>query len=232
MYELDDVLDILGDLEHRIRAAGEIAQPETVIEVVPHSKTGKRYARKRTTIKGKNTFEGCGQEGSLKHLNAVATVQRRVLLEQLNALTTQIENWKTADDWQALTSPQTTTAAVEVMDIDEMIEAEELPLLSRPLPAESDIMSFAFKGNKGATPENRLVHAVPGEPPMAGFGYWDTPALCGAKPDWMKNWGWIGDCTIMYLSCRKCEKKLKTTPHSIKLPKGFGGSISRGLVIE
>lgn len=232
MYELDAALDLLGDLEERIRAAGPIAPAETIVEVVPHSKSGKRYARKRTKVNGKNTFEGCGLEGEYKHLAAVATVQRRTLLEQLSALTEQIEAWQTAKEWQALNPPQTKTAAVEVMDVDEMIEAEELPLLSRPLPAESDIMSFAFKGNKGATPENRLVHAVPGEPPMAGFGYWGTPALCGAKPDWMKNWGWIGDCSIMYLSCRKCEKKLKTTPHSIRLPKGFGGGISRGLVIE
>ena len=184
-------------------------------------------------------FEGCGLEGDYKHLAAVATVQRRVLLEQLDALTEQIESWRTAEEWQALKPPQTktqtktqtTTAAVEVMDTEE-IEAKEPPRRSRPRPAESDIMSFAFKGNKGATPENRLVHAVPGVPPMAGFAFWDTPALCGAKPDWLKNWGWIGDCTIMYLSCRKCEKKLGTTPHSIMLPEGFGNPDSWGLIIE
>jgi hypothetical protein len=226
MYELDDVLDILGDLEHRIRAAGEIAQPETVIEVVPHSKSGKRYARKRTTIEGKNTFEGCGQEGSHKHLNAVATVQRRVLLEQLKTFTAQIENWKSSEDWQALTPPPR-VEPVEIEEI-EVLTPEEMP---PQRPDDSTIMSFAFKGNKGATPENRLVHAIPGEPPMHGFGYWDTPALCGAQPTWMKSWGWIGDCTILYLSCRKCEKKLKTIPHRISLPDMFGGG-HRGAIIS
>ena len=162
-------------------------------------------------------------------------MQRRTLLEQLKALAEQIEAWQTAEEWQALKPTQdinqAKTAAVEVTGVDEMIEAPELPRLSRPLPPESDIMSFAFKGNKGATPENRRVHAVPGVPPMAGFAYWDTPALCGAKPNFLKNWGWIGDCSIMYMSCRKCEKKLQTTPHSIYLPEGFGGRSSHGLVI-
>ncbi len=235
MYELDATLELLGDLEQRIREGGPIAPDETTVEVVPHSKSGKRYARKRTKVDGKNTFEGCGLEGEYKHLAAVATVQRRTLLEQLDALTEQIRTWQAAEEWQALKPPQTktqtTAAAVEVVDAAE-IEAKEPPHQSRPRPAESDVMSFAFKGNKGATPENRLVHAVPGVPPMAGFAFWDTPALCGAKPDWLKNWGWIGDCTIMYLSCRKCEKKLGTTPHSIMLPEGFGNPDSWGLIIE
>ena len=238
MYELDATLDLLGELAERIRAAGPLASAETVVEVVPHSKSRKRYARLRTKVEGKNSFKGCGLEGGDKHLAAVATVQRRTLLEQLDALTAQIESWKTAEEWQALkptqninqTKNQTKTVAAEGVTAEERREAPELPRRSRPLPA-SDLMSFAFKGNKGATPENRLVHAVPGEPPMAGFGYWDTPALCGAKPNFLKNWGWIGDCTIMYLSCRKCEKKLQTTPHSIRLPEGFGGSSRHGLVI-
>ena len=42
--ELAEVLDILGLVEHYIQAVGAIAAPETVVEVVPHSQSGKRYA--------------------------------------------------------------------------------------------------------------------------------------------------------------------------------------------
>ena len=62
--ELVAVLNALDLIEHHIQMVGVIAAPKTVVEVVPHSKSGKRYARKRTPIGGKNTFEGCGQEGS------------------------------------------------------------------------------------------------------------------------------------------------------------------------
>lgn len=51
--ELAEVLEILGLVEQCIQAAGVIAIPQTIIEVVPHSQSGKRYARKRIPAKGK-----------------------------------------------------------------------------------------------------------------------------------------------------------------------------------
>ena len=47
--ELAEVPALLGLAEHYIQTIGEVAAPTTVVEVVPHSKSGKRYARKRTT---------------------------------------------------------------------------------------------------------------------------------------------------------------------------------------
>lgn len=102
--------------------------------------------------------------------------------------------------------------------------------MSQPAQVESDLISFAFKGGKGATLYNRVVHAIPGEP-APPFMLWYTPALCGAKPNVLKHWGWIGDCTIMYLSCRKCEKKLKKMEHTIQLPGSMSGR-SRNIVID
>ena len=71
LEELDDILERLDNLVFRIEEAGEVAEPGTVIEVVPHSSSGKRYARKRRAVKGKNAFEGCGVEGSERHLAAI-----------------------------------------------------------------------------------------------------------------------------------------------------------------
>lgn len=210
------VLDTLDLIEHRIQTVGEIAAPKTVIEVVPHSKSGKRYARKRIPIDGKNTFEGCGQEGSDQHLDAVAAVQRRRLLDKAQDLIEQIEEWQQSEDWQALKPPVHKTA--KAPENHERVTAP--PLLPSAPPKESNLISFGFKGGKGATLDNRVVHAIPGEP-APPFMLWFKPALCGAEPNFLKHWGWIGDCTVMYLSCRKCEQKLKRMKHTVRLPSGM-----------
>lgn len=100
--ELAEVLDLLGLVEHYIQAIGGIAAPKTVVEVVPHSQSGKRYARKRTPVDGKNTFEGCGLAGSELHQAAIASVQRRRLLEKARDLIAQVEEWRESEDWQGL----------------------------------------------------------------------------------------------------------------------------------
>ena len=222
--ELAEVLDLLGIVEHYIQAIGDIAAPNTVVEVVPHSKSRKRYARKRTLVDGKNTFEGCGLEGSDQHQSAIASVQRQRLLEKAQDLIAQVEEWRGSEDWQGLkrTTPAPAKAPAPV-------KKTELPPPAPPAEtAETNLMSFGFKGGKGATIDNRVVHAIPGAPPHP-FGLWYTPALCGAEPNLSKLWGWVGDCTIIFLSCRKCEKKLKKMEHTIKLP---GGIRSRNLVID
>lgn len=222
--ELAEVLEILGLVEHHIQSFGEIAAPNTVIEVVPHSQSGKRYARKRILTEGKNTFEGCGPEGSTRHLAAIATVQKRRLLDKAQELIQQIEDWQQSEDWQALNQPIRET--VKVLE-PEASTGDSVPKFSAP-PSEPDLISFGFKGGKGATIDNRVVHAIPGEP-APPFMLWFAPALCGVKPNFLKHWGWIGDCTIVYLSCRKCEKKLKQMEYTIKLP---GGIRSRNLVVD
>lgn len=223
--ELAEVLDLLGIVEHYIQAIGDIAAPKTVVEVVPHSKSGKRYARKRTPVGSKNTFEGCGQAGSEQHQAAIASVQRRRLLEKAQELIAQVEEWRESEDWQGLKrtipAPAKAPAPVE--------ETESPPLAPPAETAETNLISFGFKGGKGATIDNRVVHAIPGAPPHP-FGLWYTLALCGAEPNLSKLWGWVGDCTILYLSCRKCEQKLKKIPHSIRLPR-HSTEYSRKIVV-
>ena len=212
--ELAEVLDLLGLVEHYIQTIGEVAAPTTVVEVVPHSKSGKRYARKRTPIEGQNTFEGCGLEGSEQHLAAIASVQRRHLLEKAQELIAQVEDWRHSEDWQGLKRP----VRVPTQAPAPPAKAKSQPSALSDSAAASNLISFGFKGGKGATVDNRVVHAISGAPPHP-FGLWYTPALCGAKPNFSKLWGWVGDCTILYLSCRKCEKKLEKIQHSIRLPK-------------
>ncbi|MEL6971104.1 MAG: hypothetical protein AAFO02_13120 [Bacteroidota bacterium] len=224
--ELAEVLDLLGIVEHYIQSIGDIAAPKTVVEVVPHSKSGKRYARKRIPVDGRNTFKGCGLEGSEQHQAVIASVQRRHLLEKAQDLIVQVEEWRKSEDWQGLkrTIPASPEASAPV-------EKPESPPPALPTEiAETNLISFGFKGGKGATVDNRVVHAIPGAPPHP-FGLWYTPALCGAEPNLAKLWGWVGDCTIMFLSCRKCEKKLAKIQHSIKLPS-YLSDRSRGVVID
>ncbi|MEO1396034.1 MAG: hypothetical protein AAFV90_24315 [Cyanobacteria bacterium J06634_5] len=140
--ELAEVLELLGIVEHYIQTIGDIAAPKTVVEVVPHSKSGKRYARKRTPVDGKNTFEGCGLEGSEQHQAAIASVQRRRLLEKAQDLIAQVEEWRESEDWQGLkrTTPAPAKAPAPVE------KAESPP----PVPsAEANLISFGFKGGKG-----------------------------------------------------------------------------------
>ena len=220
--DLEDLLYVLDLIEQHIESIGDIAAPQTVVEVVPHSKTGKRYARKRTRIAGKNTFEGCGLEGSDQHRTAIASIQRRRLLEKAQDLTAQIKEWQQSEDWQGLR---------HIAPAAPPIKKPEPPSPGSPATTtESNLISFGFKGGKGATINNRVVHAIPGAPPHP-FGLWYTPALCGAEPNLAKLWGWVGDCTIMYLSCRKCEQKLKKIKHSIKLPKSLSDH-HRNIVID
>ena len=222
--ELAEFLELLDIVEDYIQSIGDIAAPKTVVEVVPHSESGKRYARKRTLANGKNTFEGCGLAGSEQHQAAIASVQRRRLLEKVQELIVQVEEWRGSEDWQGLNrpapAPPKAPTPVEV--------TESSPPTPSAEPAESNLISFGFKGGKGATIDNRVVHAIPGAPPHP-FGLWYTPALCGAEPNLAKLWGWVGDCTIMFLSCRKCEKKLAKIQHSIKLPS-YLSDRSRGVV--
>ena len=118
--ELAEVLDLLGLVEHYIQAIGDIAAPKTVVEVVPHSQSGKRYARKRTLVDGKNAFEGCGLEGSEQHQAVISSVQRRRLLEKAQDLIAQVEEWRESEDWQGLnrtiSAPAQAPAPVEITE--------------------------------------------------------------------------------------------------------------------
>jgi len=244
--ELDEALEILDFLQFHIQSAGEAADSKTAIEVVPHSKSKKRYARKRLTVEGKIVFEGCGPEGSERHLAALATVQRRRLLEKIQAVTQQLEDLQRSDDWQAV--PPVELEEETEQGIDEKLDAweeedaegyelyeEEMASIRKAVTAkarelpESTFISFAFLGKKGATMFNRTVHAVPGKPSRYPFNFWSTPALCGVKPHFLKSWGWIGDCSLLHLSCKRCEKKLKTLPHVVRLPDFMGGGLCQGL---
>ena len=174
--EVADILELLGIVEDYIQSVGDIAAPKTVVEVVPHSKSGKRYARKRIPVAGKNTFEGCGLEGSEQHQAAIASVQRRQLLEKAQELIAQVEDWRASSDWEGLKRPMPAPTKAPAS-----VEATESSPPTLPVePAESNLISFGFKGGKGATVDNRVVHAIPGAPPHP-FGLWYTPALCWSR---------------------------------------------------
>ncbi len=75
---LDTAIDLIQETISQVQSSGEVAQQGTVIEIVPHSKTGKRYARRRN---GKH-FEGCGRADGM-HREAVKSVQRRKVIDEL-----------------------------------------------------------------------------------------------------------------------------------------------------
>lgn len=65
----------------------------------------------------------------------------------------------------------------------------------------------ATKGGTSRTGHNgdrgQIVHIIPGAPL---YGYWGTPALCGAIPG-RKSYGWVD--TGNQATCPKCEKIFK-----------------------
>lgn len=166
--ELAGVLDLLGIIRDHIQLMEHIADPKTVVEVVPHSKSGKRYARKRTTIDGKRSFEGCGLEGSEQHLDAISSVQRRQLLDKAQDLIEQVETWKQSEDWQRL--KRQLRAATK--DVDTVEETKVTPNSPSTATSATNLISFGFKGGKGASISNRVSMPSPGNPPL--------PLCCGS----------------------------------------------------
>ena len=96
--ELTAAIESIEAAIAQIRASGSVAQKSTVIEVAPHAKTGKRYARKRNG----NRFEGCGREGSDKHKAAIESVQRRAAIEELKQIAERLELLQVSEGWQAI----------------------------------------------------------------------------------------------------------------------------------
>ena len=146
------------------------------------------------------------------------------LMDQVQGLMRQMEALLRSDDW----------AAAPPFELDEFEAREEEARKQEAEQGlyvedshEATLISFAFLGSKGATMDNRKVHAVPGKVPQYDFEFWHTPALCGIEPKFLKHYGWIGDCSILRLSCVRCEKKLRTLPHVIRLPDYMGGGFSR-----
>lgn len=52
--ELAETLDILGLVEYYVQPFGAITTPKTIVEVVPYSQSGKRYACKHIPMGDKN----------------------------------------------------------------------------------------------------------------------------------------------------------------------------------
>lgn len=94
---MDHLQSALAELEQaiaQIEASGPVAEKGTVIEVCLQS-NGKHYARKRNGKK----FKGCGRQGSDKHKEAIASVQRRAALEDLKELIRAIRALQNSEHW-------------------------------------------------------------------------------------------------------------------------------------
>lgn len=189
---LDTAIDLVQENIRQVQTSGEVAQQGTVIEVVPHSKTGNQYARKRY---GKH-FEGCGRAGGIQHREAVQSVQRRKVIDELTAISNKLNELKGSQDWQAISS------AVETIEMDSLVEA--LLVEEKPNHLSSPIQ-YVLKDAKGATTINRKVHAISSKEP--DYGRWCSPALCGERPK-AGSWGWR-TCYASDLSCPRCYKKVK-----------------------
>lgn len=69
---LTTALNALNGLAQQVEASGDVAEKGTRLELVPHSQTGKMYARKRTG----SQFEGCGPMGGERHKTSGGAVER------------------------------------------------------------------------------------------------------------------------------------------------------------
>ena len=96
--DLDTAISSIRTTLKQVEASGEIAEKKTVIEVVPHSETGKLYARKRNG----NRFKGCGRAGGIQHREAIRSLQRRELVTKLSSLLRKLEDLKKSEEWQAI----------------------------------------------------------------------------------------------------------------------------------
>jgi len=198
---LTTALDALKGLAQQVEESGDVAEKGTRLELVPHSQTGKMYARKRTG----SQFEGCGQMGGERHKAALLSVQRRAVLTRLAQLTQEIEALKEDEAMGALRAGLSTVAIPTI----EQAQADVVP------PA-----AVAKRSRKKATKAKRpkklrvfsllktrrgdRIHAVPGKMPL---GQWRKAALCGAVPP-AKGLGWEVPAVVDGVSCPKCLKKL------------------------
>ena len=95
MTPLESAIAQLENSIEAIRASGRVAQHKSRIEVSPHSKTGKLYARLVTG----NRRGGLGREGSDKHLEAIASIERREAINYISETLTNLRAHLRNPEW-------------------------------------------------------------------------------------------------------------------------------------
>lgn len=198
---LTTALDALKGLAQQVEASGDVAEKGTRLELVPHSQSGKMYARKRTGGK----FEGCGPMGGERHKTALLSVQRREVLTQLAKLTQKIEALMGDEAMGALMAglsavaiPKIELAQADVLSSAPVAKVSRQKAANVKKPKKLRVFSL-LKTRRGV-----LIHAVAGRMPL---GQWRKAALCGVVPP-EKGLGWDVPTVVDGVSCPKCLKKL------------------------
>lgn len=186
---LPAIIAQLEQLIAQVEAAGPVGEAGARLDISTHSQSGHDYAR----LRNGSTLKSCGRVGSEKHLEVLATLQRR---DQIAQLSQAIESLKLA---QAI--PATLPAPSK--------ERATAPVAAKPKP-KAVSRQKKETGRKQLythvkTKQGTVTHAVLGKDKA---GEWRTAALCGATPPQRDRHGWDFPTHGDGVTCPKCYRKL------------------------
>ncbi|MEM6866895.1 MAG: hypothetical protein AAF528_00725 [Cyanobacteria bacterium P01_C01_bin.121] len=204
---------IIAQLEQLIaqaKASGPVAGVDARLDISTHSKSGHEYAR----LRNGSQLKSCGRVGSEKHLEVLATLQRRDAIAQL---TQAIASLKRADEIPVAVpgfgKVQATVIPSEVMAVPAHAPTAKFKSKVKPQSKTKTAIAPRKKKAKGRqqlythvkTKQGSVVHAVLGKDKV---GVWHTPALCGATPPQRDRMGWEFPTHDDGVTCSKCYRKL------------------------
>ena len=191
---------IIAQLEQviaQVESSGPVAAVGARLDISTHAKSGHEYARLRSG----SQLKSCGRVGSGKHVEVLATLQRR---DKIAQLTQAISLLKRADEIPVIISE-----SVKVSSISTVVGT----VGSTTEPKSKSALVIHKQKAKGRkqlythvkTKQGSVIHAVLGKDKV---GEWRTPALCGATPPQRDRMGWEFPVHDDGVSCTKCYRKL------------------------
>ena len=186
----------LEQLIAAVKASGPVADANARLDVSTHAQSGHEYARLRNGTQ----LSACGRVGSEKHLEVLASLQRR---EQIAQLTQAIAALKRAAEIPVAVSKSDKVLAIAPVP-------QSVPPPTTDQPTVKSARQPKAKGRKQLythvkTRLGSLTHAVLGKDKI---GEWRTAALCGATPPKRDRLGWEFPTLDDGVSCPKCYRKL------------------------
>ncbi|MEO0708502.1 MAG: hypothetical protein AAF050_22955 [Cyanobacteria bacterium J06649_5] len=193
---LPAIIAQLEQLIAQVEAAGPVAEAGARLDISTHSQSGHEYAR----LRHGSTLKSCGRVGSEKHLEVLATLQRR---DQIAQLSQAIESLNLAQAIPVTVPPPSKERAIS----KEGSANTPVTVKSKPKAVSRQKKATGRKQlyTHVKTRQGSVTHAVLGKDKA---GEWRTAALCGATPPKRDRHGWDFPTHGDGVTCPKCYRKL------------------------